>query len=299
MVRVVVVRNSRGAGWTFDLTEKTDLAELAERIEATIRDVNCTSCEMRAIDAEGRTIDNFPYRVETPGVAQLVTTPAATQLPFPVEESIGAVMKTHRSMTALNLQGIAENYDFAKQIITEQRKQITALVEAVAVARGEHAADVVALRKDYNSEMAAMRQENAELRKRVAEQWALEDPARSKMLDKQVEVQEALTKQRIAESVFSAVMAKVTGGASSPAGQSALMHTTMRLFQSLTPEQLKKVFDLLTQDQQILLIELVEQAQKAAQGEASSANGSDPHVNGSVAANIAAAIANSQNAKKS
>src|SRR5579859_6250138 len=150
MVRVVVVRNSRGAGWTFDLTEKTDLAELAERIEATIRDVNCTSCEMRAIDAEGRTIDNFPYRVETPGVAQLVTTPAATQLPFPVEESIGAVMKTHRSMTALNLQGIAENYDFAKQIITEQRKQITALVEAVAVARAEHAADVVALRKDYN-----------------------------------------------------------------------------------------------------------------------------------------------------
>jgi hypothetical protein len=206
-------------------------------------------------------------------------------------------MKTHRSMTALNLQGIAENYDFAKQIITEQRKQITALVEAVAVARNEHAADVVALRKDYNSEMAAMRQENAELRKRVAEQWALEDPARISQIDKQLEVQQAMGKQRIAESVISAFMTRLTGGASTPEGQSLLLNSTMRLFHSLTGEQFEKIFNLLTQDQQVLAIEIMKQAEKHVNGQEHPVAGS-PSVATAAEANVAAAAANAAHASR-
>jgi hypothetical protein len=201
-------------------------------------------------------------------------------------------------MTALNIRGIAESYDFAKQIIHQQRKEINDLVEALGLERRAHAAELGAVRKDYNAEVVALRQEGAELRKRVAEQWALEDPARSKMLDKQMEIQKEMSHHRMAETLFGVVMGKLTGGASSPAGQVALLNNVMRLFHSFTPEQHKKLFELLTHDQQVLFIEIVEQAQKVAQAQASPEAENDPNVSGPEAANIAAAIANGQNGKK-
>ena len=117
------------------------------------------------------------------------------------------------------------------------------------------------------------------------------------MLDKQIEVQKAMSQHRMAEALFSAVMAKFTDGASSPAGQSVLLNNTMRLFHSFTPEQFKKLFELLTQDQQVLLVDIVEQAQKIAPGQGGPGPESDPTVNGVEAAAAAAAAANAKNAK--
>src|SRR6188474_2026699 len=78
LVRVVVVRSGRAETWMFDVTEKTDLEDLVERIEATVR--------------------AFP--------------------PYEVTESITAALRSHKSFTVLGLKGIAEGQEHVKQIIT-------------------------------------------------------------------------------------------------------------------------------------------------------------------------------------
>ncbi len=136
LVRVVVARTGRAETWTFDVTEKTDLEDLAERIEATIRDANCRRCEMRALDVEGRVIDHLIYRAEQAALAQVV--PAGSlPLPYEVTESITAALRSHKSFTVLGLKGIAEGQEHAKQIITFLMAQNTTLVEALAQARQE------------------------------------------------------------------------------------------------------------------------------------------------------------------
>ncbi len=73
-------------------------------------------------------------------------------------------------------------------MFARQQRQIAALYEILASDHREHAADIAAIRKDHRAELAEERRENAELRKRVKDQWALEDPAaRTEMIDKQVE----------------------------------------------------------------------------------------------------------------
>jgi hypothetical protein len=87
-VRVVVVQSGRAETWTFDVTEKTDLADLADRIEATIRDADCRRCEMRAFDAEGRVIDHLIYRAEQAALAQVVPA-GGLPLPFETGDRVG------------------------------------------------------------------------------------------------------------------------------------------------------------------------------------------------------------------
>ncbi len=296
VARVVVVRNARGTGWTFDLTEKTELAELADRIDTTLRDALCSRCEMRALDAEGRVIGNLPYdESQGSGVAQLVTARPAASMLVPFEDGMGAVTKSQRASLALHVRGVVANYEHGDQMFARQERQIAELYEILASERREHAADIAAVRKDHRAELAEERRENAELRKRVKDQWALEDPAaRSEMIDKQVEAQKALTQNRMAESVMNTLMVKLTGGASSPAGQSALLDTTMKFFRSLTTEQLKTFFELLSNDQRVMFMEIVEQAQKVAQARGSAGAESTTHVNG-VDAAVAAAATNTAN----
>ena len=132
LVRVMVLRSGRSESWTFDVTEKTDLEELAERIDATIRDANCRRCEMRAVDAQGRVINHLIYRAEQAALAQVVGPAGGLSLPFEVTESITAALRNHKSFTVLGLKGIAEGQEHAKQLITFLMNQNTALVEALA-----------------------------------------------------------------------------------------------------------------------------------------------------------------------
>jgi hypothetical protein len=60
----------------------------------------------------------------------------------------------------------------------------------------------------------------------------------------------------------------------------------------------QEMFELLDEEQRVLFIEIVEQAQKTAQSQANPEAETDRNVSGSEAANMAAAIANGQNAKK-
>jgi hypothetical protein len=99
LVRVVIGRGGRGETWTFDVTDKTDLEDLAERMEATVRDANCRRCEMRAVDGEGRVIDHFIYRPEQAALAQVV----GPTFPFngDADPRHGAVPVSRRMTSAL------------------------------------------------------------------------------------------------------------------------------------------------------------------------------------------------------
>src|SRR5258708_37876909 len=107
LVRVVIGRGGRGETWTFDVTDKTDLEDLAERMEATVRDANCRRCEMRAVDGQGRVIDHFIYRPEQAALAQVVGPTGASTVPFEVTESITAALRSHRSCRVPPRKGMA------------------------------------------------------------------------------------------------------------------------------------------------------------------------------------------------
>jgi hypothetical protein len=254
---------------------------------------------MRALDAEGRIIGNLPYDdTQGSGVAQLVTAHPAVSMLVPFEDGMGAVTKSQRASLALHVRGVVANYEHGDQMFARQERQIAELYEILASERREHAADIAAMRKEHRAELAEERRENAELRKRVKDQWALEDPAaRSEIIDKQLEAQKALTQHRMAETVMNTLMIKLTGGASSPAGQSALLDTTMKFFRSLTTEQLKTFFELLSNDQRVMFMEIVEQAQKVAQAQGSAGAESKTHANGIDAA-VTAAATNAATATK-
>jgi hypothetical protein len=173
---------------TFDVTEKTDLEDLAERIEATVREANCRRVEMRAVDAEGRVIDHLIYRTEQAALAQVVG-PSSGLLPYEVNESITAALRSHRSFTMLGLKGIAEGQEQSKQIITVLMNQNTALVDALAHARRERTEEVAAIRGEAGTELARLRKENSELRERIDMQWEMEDELRSRRAESQVDLE--------------------------------------------------------------------------------------------------------------
>src|SRR6266700_3510332 len=156
LVQVVIARSGRAETWTFDVTEKTDLEDLAERIEATIRDANCRRCEMRALDADGRNIDVLIYRAEHAALAQVLPA-GGLPLPYEVTESITAALRSHKSFTVLGLKGIAEGQEHSKQIITFLMTQNTTLVEALTQARRERADEVAAIRTERETEIATLR----------------------------------------------------------------------------------------------------------------------------------------------
>lgn len=249
---VVVVRSGRTESWTFDVTEKSDLEDLAERIEATVRDANCRRCEMRAIDAEGRVIDHLIYRGEQAALAQVVGPAGSLSLPYEVTESIAAALRSHKSFTVLGLKGIAEGQEHAKQIITFLMNQNTALVEALAHARRERTEEVAAIRAEDGAEIATPRKENADLRERINQQWEMEDELRSRHADSQMDIEKTKLYGRILGALGEAGVAQLF-----PKGtaghRSVRQQIAEKVLDSITKEQAETIFPVLNQEQQVML----------------------------------------------
>jgi hypothetical protein len=255
LVRVVVLRTGRAETWTFDITEKTDLEDLAERIEATVRDANCRRCEMRAIDAEGRVIDHLIYRAEQAALAQVVP-PGGLPLPYEVTESITAALRSHKSFTVLGLKGIAEGQEHAKQIITFLMTQNTTLVEALTQARRERADEVAAIRADKDAEIATLRKENFELRDRIDKQWEMEDELRSRHADTQVDLEKTKLASRILGALGEAGVAQFFPKGSA-GHQNVRQQIAEKILDSVTKEQAETIFPVLSQEQQVMLANFI------------------------------------------
>src|SRR6266511_2099701 len=256
----------RGETWTFDVTNKTDLEEFAERIEATVRDANCRRCEMRAVDGEGRVIDHFIYRLEQAALAQVVGPTGASSVPFEVTESITAALRSHRSFAVLTLKGMAENQQHAKDIITDLRTQNIALVDALTEVRRDRTEEVAAIRTESGAEITALRKENAEPRERISKQWEMEDELRSKYVDKQDSLEKTKVVARILGALGQAGVAQFFPSGS--AGQQNLRQQMAEQFlDSITKEQTDAVLPLLSQEQLALsgsFVKLGVQAEGAA-----------------------------------
>jgi hypothetical protein len=256
LARVVVTRSGRAETWTFDVTEKTDLEDLAERIEATVRDANCRRCEMRALDAEGRVIDHLIYRAEQTALAQVVGPAGGLSLPYEVTESLAAALRSHKSFTVLGLKGIAEAQDHAKQIITFLMTQNTTLVEALAVARRERSEEIAAIRAETSAEIGTLRKENAELRDRIDKQWEMEDELRSKHTESEGHLEKTKLAARILGALGEAGVAHLFPKGSA-GHQNVRQQIAERILDSVTKEQAEIIFPVLTQEQQVMLANFI------------------------------------------
>jgi hypothetical protein len=251
IVRVLIVRSGRAESWTFDVTEKTDLEDLAERMDATIRDANCRKCELRAVDGDGRVIDNLIHRADQTALAQVVG-PVGVSVPFEVTESISAALRTHRSFTVLGLKGIAENQQHTKDIIAELRAQNTALVQALGDARRERSEEVAGVRAESGAEIAALRKENAALRERVNKQWEMEDQVRSKYVEQLEDLEKTRIYGRAAMALIPAAVAHFLPN-SRGMQQNMRQQLAEQFLDSITKEQTEAVMPLLRQDQLAIL----------------------------------------------
>jgi len=300
IVRVLIVRNGRGESWTFDVTEKTDLEDLAERMDATIRDGNCRKCELRAVDAEGRVIDNLIHRADQTALAQVVG-PSGATVPFEVTESITAALRSHRSFTVLTLKGIAENQEHAKDIIAELRGQNTSLVAALAEARRERADEVAAIRTERDAENARLRKENTELRDRIDKQWEMEDELRSRQTETQIDVEKTKFYGRLLGALGEAGVAHLFPKGSA-GHRNVRQQIAEKVLDSITKEQADTIFPVLDDEQKLMLASFirlgVETAQTAA-GTVSESTGPKTSTEAAAAAAVANGVAAKEKAGKS
>ncbi len=264
LVRVVVVRSGRTESWTFDVTEKTDLEDLAERIDATVREANCRRCEMRAVDAEGRVIDHLIYRIDQTALAQVVGPGGGLALPYEVTESITAALRSHKSFAILGLKGGAEAQEHSKQIITMLMTQNTGLVEALAQARRERAEEVAAIRGERDAEVGRLRTENTELRDRIDKQWEMEDELRTRHSDKQVDIEKTKVAARILGALGEAGIAQLFPKGSA-GHHNVRQQIAEKVLDSITKEQAEAIFPVLNQEQQVMLANFIRLGVEAAQ----------------------------------
>ena len=86
MVRLVVMRDGRTPTYAFDVTEETELDELAARIDAMCENAGFTKFELRALDRDGRTIGaekvdlSAPRKERNDGVEVRLSTSHASKL---------------------------------------------------------------------------------------------------------------------------------------------------------------------------------------------------------------------------
>ncbi|HEX9298126.1 MAG TPA: hypothetical protein VF881_19935 [Polyangiaceae bacterium] len=295
LARVVVVRSGRTESWTFDVTEKTDLEDLAERIEATIRDANCRRCEMRALDAGGRFIDHLPYRVDQAALAQVIGPGGGLALPYEVTESVTAAHRSHKSFTVLALKGIAEGQEHSKQMVAMLMGQNKDLLDSLGQARRERAEEVAAVRMEKDAENARLRKENEELRERIDKQWEMEDELRTRYADKEGDIEKTKVAGRILGALGEAGVAHFFPKGSA-GHRNIRQQIAERVLDSITKEQSETIFPVLTQEQQVMLANFIRLGVEAEQGAATAQADSSPKTSTDAAA--AAAAANAAAAKE-
>jgi len=234
IARVVAVRRRSGeeAG-TWDVLDKTDLVELALRIDKTLVEFGFRHYELRALDAESRSMGSLPYEIES--AAEIVPIGPSGQVPALVEDTLGQALRSSRSFAGLGFKALIEGYELSKQILAQLEK-----------------------------ENAKLREENAALRRRLTEQWEFADRLFTHELSARVDADKAMRQGRMAEMLTSAVMARLAGRDTTPEGQAIQTRMAMSLLRSIRPDQMQKLLPFLTDDQKLALMELMSQAQEQA-----------------------------------
>jgi hypothetical protein len=119
LIRVHATRSHREAGCVFDVAEETDLGELAARIATTcIPAVGRAHCELRALDAEGRTVGRLDCK---PDLVRVAARQARSRARACVQRSIGDAGITQVSGSGLRM--LLESRKWMMQVIGELRKE--------------------------------------------------------------------------------------------------------------------------------------------------------------------------------
>jgi hypothetical protein len=261
-VRVTAEERGHDLGWVFAVGETTDLAELAATIDRTCDDAGVQKCQLRAFDAEGHWMGQLLHKVEAP--TQIVPANAQLALPIGVEDVVQHALQASRSFAGLSFKAIMKNHDVALQMIDRLDKQVVALTR-----------------------------ENADLRQRLADRWELTDKLHSHQLEDDLARDKSMREGRIAETFVHAAMARVFGQGT-PEGQTIHMRMVHAFLRSLSDEQKQKIAEVLTDDQKVALIELLQGAGATGETDAPSAAARSPDAQASAAA---AAATNAKGSK--
>jgi hypothetical protein len=227
VVRVTTFRNGRDIGWSFDVTDQTNVTDLAMRIEQTVHDsMFATSVfEFRAIDDGGRFVGELSYRAQDPNVQ--VLTAHQPMLPAQIDETVSSALNSSRSFAGLGLKALVEAHQVAKNLLAQLEK-----------------------------ENASLRKENAELREKVTEQWELADKLHTHRIEAQAEANKAERHGRIVETLGTALMARFLG-AKTPEGRTLESRLATQLLSTITGDQAAQILPLLTDEQKLALVELM------------------------------------------
>ena len=225
-VRITASERGRDLGWFFPIDNTTDVRQLADAIATTCDDAGVTSCELRAVNAEGQWVGQLQHKARP--ATEIV--PLGTQLTIPaaVEDVVQHALQTSRSFAGLSFKAIIKNHELALQMVDRLDKQVAALTK-----------------------------ENADLRQRLSDRWELADKLHSHQLDDDLARDKAQRQGRIAETLVHAAMARLFGQAT-PEGQAVQTRLTAAFLRSLTEDQIEKIVAVLSEDQRIALFELVQ-----------------------------------------
>jgi hypothetical protein len=121
VVRVTTARNGRDLRWDFDVTDGTDLGELAKRISNSCEDSGLSGkYDLCALDAQGRVVATASHQVVLPSPA-LVSNGTST------EEIVSTAMRERYPYVNLGFRAMVEALRHAHKYIGELQKENAAL----------------------------------------------------------------------------------------------------------------------------------------------------------------------------
>jgi hypothetical protein len=256
VAKITASRNSRDVGWIYEVSEQTNLGELAERIDNACRDAGFAGTyELKALDAEGRFIAPFAHKAQVTEIVQMGG--GAPPLPVSVEESIGVSLRHNRAFAALGLDSIMKAQRATERLMDRLEAEVTEL-----------------------------RKENAQLRRKLVDHWDVMHRLNTHEVETRQEKDKIERMGRMGETFANALMARIFGRGATLEGQSVEYRMAMTLFRSLASdlERVQKILPFLTEDERLAAMELMRPREEPpAQPEA-------PKVNALAAASAAAAV---------
>lgn len=230
-VKILVRRNKREVGWTFEMSAETKIEDLVEHIDGACRDAGFSGpYELFAYDADDRLCGPFTHTAQ---VAEIVTTSAAPMLPASFEQSLTIGVQAQGQLTGLALRGVAMGQKHLQSVIDRLEKENKRLT-----------------------------QENDGLRTKLVAHWDTLEKLNTHELENREQAERTRRMGNIAETAITAMIAKFTGKGT-PASQVVDMKLFHSLFRNLAsaPERLAKILELLEEDERLAVMELASRAQ--------------------------------------
>ncbi len=226
-VCVIVYRGGSPLQWKIDLKPEADLGAVVDGIDDSLRHEVVFACELHAFNAKGQLVDKCQYDKSHERTAQIMPVQTTSMISARVEDTVDYALRSSRSFAGLGFKAVIQSYDMVRSIVARLEK-----------------------------ENVSLREENAELRRRITSTWELESRLRGDDAERKAGAEQAVRNARLAETFLSGFMAKHFGY-QTPEGRAPMNNIAADLLESIDAEQLSQIVPLLKPEQQTQLAVLI------------------------------------------